>query len=117
MEEYSYYDKPKKEKKAKANIDKTKVKKIVGKVVLWLVYIALISAIIFLSIWGVGLALGANFAADLRKEFNELINAQYYSSVDMYIYLMLIVAVGILVTILLVRDNISKKKKKPTHRY
>lgn len=117
MEEYSYYDKPKKEKKAKVNINKSKVKKIVGKVILWLVYIALVASIVFLSVWGVGLALGANFAADFRKEFNELINAQYYSSVDMYIYLMLIAAVGILVAILLVRDNLSKKKKKVTHRY
>ena len=114
MEEYSYYDKPKKEKKIVTN---KKVKKIIGKVILYAVYAALVVAIVFLSVWGIGLALGADFAADLRKDFNSLIGAQYFSSVDMYIYLMLIAASGILVTILLVRDNMSKKKKKTVHRY
>lgn len=117
MEEYSYYDKPKAAKKRSFKLT-PRAKKIIGKTILYLVYAALVAAIIFLSVWAIGLALRASFAADWRKEFNELINAQYYSSVDMYIYLMLITATGIFVTILLVRDNLSKKaKKKVTHRY
>ena len=117
MEEYSYYDKPKAQKKASFKLT-PKTKKIIGKTILYLVYAALLGSIIFLSIWGLGLALGTGYAADWRKEFNDMIDAQYYSSVDMYIYLMLIAATGIFVSILLVRDNLSKKaKKKVTHRY
>ena len=118
MEEYSYYDKPAKAKK-KINFKLTpKTRKIIGKVILYVVYAALIASIVFLSIWGLGLAMGTGYAADWRKEFNDLINAQYYETVDMYIYLMLIASTGLFVTILLVRDNLSKKaKKKVTHRY
>ena len=117
MEEYSYYDKPKAAKKRSFKLT-PKTKKIIGRTILYLVYAALIAAIVFLSIWGLGLALGTGCAADWRKEFNDMINANYYETVDMYIYLMLIAATGIFVSILLVRDNLSKKaKKKVTHRY
>ena len=117
MEEYSYYDKPK--AKTKKSIKLTpKTKKIIAMTILYLVYAALITAIVVLSVWGIGLTVGAEFAKDWRADFNDYVGNQYWESVDLYVYLMLIAASGIFISILLVRDNLSKKsKKKVTHRY
>ena len=117
MEEYSYYDKPVKKEKSKKKLS-PKAKKIIGLVILYAIYAVLVASIIFYSIWGIGLATGTEFAADLREAFNERIGAPVWSSVNMYIYILLLLSTGLLITILLVRDNIAKKKKKKViHRY
>lgn len=116
MEEYSYYDKPEKKAKGKKRLS-PKAKKIIGLAILYSVYAVLVTAIVFCSIWGLGSALRTEFAQDIRDMFNKFIGEAFFKEVDTYIYLILLFSTGLLITILLVRDNLKKKKKKVVHRY